>query len=110
VETVKAGDVKAATAAVTQANSLTAFANRAAAAAAAPVSSIGTIKTGAGTASLVDNWTFDELDMNTIDLEALRHFIPQTAIEQALRAFIKAGWREIKGARIFNDNKSRFRG
>jgi hypothetical protein len=48
--------------------------------------------------------------MNTIDLETLRPFIPQTAIEQALRAFIKAGRREIKGAHIFNDSRSRFRG
>ena len=109
-EAVKTGDVKAATTAVTEANSLTAFANKATAAAAMPTASMATVKTEAGTASLVDNWTFDELDINTVDLEILRPFIPQTSIEQALRAFIKAGRREIKGARIFNDNKSRFRG
>lgn len=109
-ETVHAGHVPAVTAAVSQASALTAFANRATAAAAAPVSSMGQVKTDAGTASLVDNWTFDDLDVNAIDLETLRPFIPQTAIEQALRAFIKAGRRDIKGARIFNDSKSRFRG
>jgi hypothetical protein len=107
---VKAGDVKTATAAVTEANSLTAFANKASAAAAAPVNSMARITTDAGSASLVDNWTFDELDVNTVDLEVLRAFIPQAAIEQALRQFIKSGRREIKGARIYNDNKTRFRG
>ena len=99
----------AATAAVKQTDSLTAFANKAATAASAPTSAMAKVTTDAGTASLRDNWTFDELDMNTIDLETLRPFIPQTAIEQALRAYIKAGRREIKGARIFNDNKSTFR-
>jgi hypothetical protein len=106
---VHAGDVTTVTVAVTQANSLTAFAARANVAAAAPVSSMGAVKTDAGAASLVDNWTFDELDMNAIDLNELRGFIPQASIEQALRAFIKAGRREIRGARIFNDNKTRFR-
>lgn len=109
-EAVKTGDVQAATAAVTVSNSLTAFANKAAVAAAAPINSMAKISTDAGTASLVDNWTFDELDLNAIDLAALRPFLPQTAIEQALRAFIKSGRREITGAHIFNDNKTRFRG
>ncbi|CAN7381418.1 hypothetical protein LJR220_003394 [Bradyrhizobium sp. LjRoot220] len=108
-EAVKASDVRAATVAVTEANSLTAFANKANVAAAAPVNSMAKVSTDAGSASLVDNWTFDDLDMNTVDLETLRAFIPQTAIEQAIRAFIKAGRREIKGARIFNDSKTRFR-
>jgi len=107
---VAAGDVKAATSAVTESNRLTDFANRATAAAAAPTSALAKVKTDAGTASLADNWTFDDIDINTIDLETLRPFITQAAIEQALRAFIKAGRREIKGARIFNDSKSRFRG
>jgi hypothetical protein len=110
VETVQSGDVPAATAAVKQADALTAFANKSAAAAAAPTSSMGLVKTESGTASLVDNWTFDELDLNTIDLNALRPFLTQSAIEQAIRAFIKSGRREIVGAHIFNDNKTRFRG
>jgi hypothetical protein len=107
---VKTGDVQAATAAVKQADSLTTFANKATAAAAAPVNSMAKVTTDAGSASLVDNWTFDELDLDKIDLIALRPFFPRAAVEQAMRAFIKSGRREIVGARIFNDNKSRFRG
>jgi hypothetical protein len=110
VQAVQSGDVGATTAAVTQANSLTAFANRAMAAAAAPTSSMATVKTDTGSASLVDNWTFEDVDMNTIDLEALRPFLAQASVEQALRAFIKSGRRQIRGAVIFNDSKSRFRG
>lgn len=109
-EAVKAGNVQAATAAVKQADTLTTFANKASAAAAAPVNSMAKVSTDAGSASLVDNWTFDELNLDTVDLVALRPFFPRAAVEQALRAFIKSGRREIAGARIFNDNKSRFRG
>lgn len=110
IETVKANDVPAATQAVTQSNSLAAFAAKASAAAAAPVRTMAKVSSEEGTASLVDNWTFADLDANSIDLETLRPYLPQAAIEQALRAFIKAGHREIKGARIFNDSTTRFRG
>jgi hypothetical protein len=109
-EAVKIGDVKAATVAVTESNSLTAFANKAAAAAAVSVNSMAKLSTDAGSASLVDNWTFEDLDLDKIDLVALRPFFPRAAVEQAMRAFIKSGRREIAGARIFNDNRTRFRG
>lgn len=108
-EAVKTGNVQAATAAVTESNSLTAFANKAAVAA-APVNTMGKVKTESGTASLIDNWTFEDLDLDTIDLNALRPFLNRAAVEQAIRAFIKSGRHEITGARIFNDNKTRFRG
>lgn len=108
-DAVRTGDIKAATTAVTEANSLTAFANKAAVAAAEPTSSMGLVRTDAGAASLIDNWVFDGVDMNAIDLVMLRPFIKQAAIEQALRDFIKAGYREITGARIFNNSKTRFR-
>lgn len=50
-------------------------------------------------------WTFGDLDPAQIDLEALRPYLPPAAIEQALRAFIKDGGREIAGARIFQDER-----
>jgi len=55
------------------------------------------------TASLRRQWTFDDLDPAQIDLEALRPHLSQDALAKALRAFIKAGGREIKGARIYED-------
>ena len=52
-------------------------------------------------ASLRTTWTFDGLDRSKIDLEALRQHIPEEALEKAVRAFIKAGGRELAGVRIF---------
>lgn len=46
-------------------------------------------------------WVFDDLDRNALDLEALRPFIPQDAIEKAIRAFIRSGGRQLAGVRIY---------
>lgn len=54
-------------------------------------------------------WTFDGLDRDALDIEALRQHIPIAALETGLRAFIKAGGRTIKGARIFQDTKASVR-
>lgn len=106
---VQAGDVKAATAAVTHAASLDNFAAKAARDTVATTAELSRTRTESGTASLRTMWDFDIEDLNRIDLEALRPFIPQSAIEQALRAFIKSGRRQIVGARIYEDHKSSFR-
>ncbi len=108
-EAVKTGDVAAATAAVTQSNTLSAFAAKTSAAAVAPKSDMARTKTTAGTAGLASTWTFEIEDINRIDLEALRPYLPVTFIQQALRAFVKAGRREISGARIYEDTNARFR-
>jgi len=51
--------------------------------------------------SLRTVWTFDGLDRNGIDLEALRQHFPSDGLEKAVRAFIKAGGRDLRGVRIF---------
>lgn len=53
--------------------------------------------------SLRTTWEHEVLDIREIDLEALRPHIPVGAIDQAIRGFIKAGGRELKGARIFQN-------
>lgn len=50
--------------------------------------------------SLRTQWVFDEIDRTTIDLEALRPYLPTDALEKAVRAFIKAGGRELRGTTI----------
>lgn len=45
--------------------------------------------------------TFDGLDRAALDLEALRPYLPQDAIEKAIRAFIRAGGRQLRGVRIY---------
>lgn len=50
--------------------------------------------------SLRTQWVFDEIDRATIDLEALRPYLALADIEKAVRAFIKAGGRELRGTHI----------
>lgn len=52
-------------------------------------------------ASIKENWTFSDLDPAIIDLEQLRPHIAIEAIQQAVRRFVRAGGRELKGVRIF---------
>lgn len=52
-------------------------------------------------ASLRTTWDFEGLDRKAIDLETLRNHLPQDGIEKAIRAYIKAGGRELRGCRIY---------
>jgi hypothetical protein len=51
--------------------------------------------------SLRTQWVFDEIDREELDLEALRFHIPADGLEKAVRSFIKAGGRELRGTRIY---------
>jgi len=51
--------------------------------------------------SLRTDWVHDEVNRATIDLEALRPHLPAEAIDQAIRSFIRAGGRELRGTRIY---------
>jgi hypothetical protein len=51
--------------------------------------------------SLRTQWVFDEIDREEIDLEVLRFHIPADGLEKAVRSFIKAGGRELRGTRIY---------
>ena len=52
-------------------------------------------------------WVFRDLNRDTIDLDVLRPHLSTDCIEKALRAFIKAGGREIVGATIAEDTAHR---
>jgi len=92
-----------------QASALTAFANAKEREAAAPMASLAHTRTTGGTAGLQTEWTFDSVDLNIIDLEALRPFLAAADIEKALRAYVKSGRHSITGARIFETDKARWR-
>jgi hypothetical protein len=64
-----------------------------------------------GTASLHTTWVFaeDEVDWNAVDKEKLWPYISADSKKQAVRAFIRAGNRELDGVRIFQQTKSRVR-
>lgn len=51
--------------------------------------------------SLRTSWVFDEIDRATLDLEALRPYLPVDGLEKAVRAFIKSGGRELRGTTIY---------
>lgn len=57
-------------------------------------------------ASLRTRWTGEMVDRDTIDLEPLRQHISTDAMNQAVRAFVKAGGRKLKGARIYEETTS----
>lgn len=54
-----------------------------------------------GVSSLRAEWKGEMVDRDTLDLEALRPHLPSDAIDQAIRAFVKSGGRELRGARIW---------
>jgi hypothetical protein len=62
-----------------------------------------------GVATLKAPWAFDGIDRLAIDLETLRPYLPLDGIEKAVRAYIRAGGRELKGVRIFQDRKALIR-
>jgi hypothetical protein len=108
-EALKAGEVNQAHAAQAASDNLSNRADHAADAAAAKPADLARTQTDSGTATLQQSWEFEIENIDLIDLEALRPFLPRTSIEQAMRAFVKSGRREIKGARIFSKNAARFR-
>ena len=60
-----------------------------------------------GVSSLTTFWDFTITDLDALPLDAvLRPHIPRDAIDKAVRAYVKAGGRELDGARIFENTKS----
>lgn len=108
-DALKAGNAEQAHAAQAASDNLHNRADHAADAAAAKPSDLARTQTDSGTATLAQTFEFEIENIDLIDLEALRPFLPRAAIEQALRGFVKSGRREIKGARIFAKNTARFR-
>lgn len=60
-----------------------------------------------GVASLRTFMDFKDFNRATLDIEALREHIPLAALEQAVRAYIKAGGRELRGVTIFENTQTR---
>lgn len=54
-------------------------------------------------------WVHANVDVATLDLEALRHHIPVDAYDQAIRSAIKTGVREIRGVHIYLDTQTNIR-
>lgn len=55
-------------------------------------------------ATLRTSWDAEITDFSAIPLQEIRAFIPRDAIEKAVRAFVRAGGRELAGVRIFENS------
>lgn len=49
-------------------------------------------------------WTGHVVSRDELDLEALRQHIPADALDKAVKSFVRAGGRKLKGASIYEDN------
>jgi hypothetical protein len=73
----------------------------------AAAADISRTRSQAGTvSSLRTTWKGELTDRDTLDLEALRSHIPEAALKSAINAFVKAGGRELSGARIYEHKQS----
>ncbi|MBN9497825.1 MAG: hypothetical protein J0H39_13800 [Alphaproteobacteria bacterium] len=60
-------------------------------------------------ASLRQVWKGEIASRQDLDLEALRPYLPIAALETALNGFVKAGGRELRGARIYQHTSAAVR-
>lgn len=74
--------------------------------AAAPVKELSRTRGEFGQSGLRQSWTFDGYDRAKLDLEALRQHLPDEALQQAIRSFIRAGGRNLRGVSIYEDAKA----
>lgn len=75
----------------------------------APLETAKISGTYGASAALKTDWVFEIEKLSDIPLDELRPYLPLPAIEQALRAYVKAGNRTLKGVRIFQQATARVR-
>lgn len=59
------------------------------------------VKGDAGTASLRKTWVGEVVDRTQLDLNPLRQFISDESLQKLVTAYVKAGGRELAGAKIY---------
>ena len=93
-----------------QADKMGAYADKLEASAAAPTAQLAQVKTDTGaSASLRTRWVGEVTSRADLDLNALRFHLPAAALQTAINAFIAAGGRELKGAKIFQTSEATVR-
>ena len=58
------------------------------------------------TASLRTVWKGELIDRAALDLESLRQHLPESALQQAINSYVRAGGRTLKGAKIYEHSES----
>lgn len=74
-----------------------------------PADLVRTHGAGGSVSTLKKEWTFTVEDRAKIPLEQLRPYLSADAVDKAIKAFIKAGHRELSGVRIFEQPKAMVR-
>lgn len=59
--------------------------------------------------SISTHWQGEVVDRASLNLETLRPFLPLDALNQAVNAYVRAGGRQLAGARIWEEIKSQVR-
>lgn len=62
---------------------------------------------GGSVTSLRREWTFTVENRDAINLEAIRPYLAPADVDKAIRAYVKAGKRELSGVKIFEQAKAR---
>lgn len=57
-------------------------------------------------ATLRTEWVGEIVDRDALDLDPLRPHLPQDSLEKALRSYVKAGGRVLRGAKIYESSKA----
>jgi len=60
--------------------------------------------------TLRTTWVGEIIDIDELDMDRLRPFFTRSQLEQAVRAYVKAGHRELKGASIVEMTSAQVRG
>jgi hypothetical protein len=85
-------------------------ADQLAAAAAAKAADLSRVRGDYGSVqSLRTTWDFRILDLDAIPLDKIRPYLPATAIETAIRGFVRAGHHELAGVHIFEKHSAAVR-
>jgi hypothetical protein len=74
-----------------------------------PAELVRTYSSGGSVSTLKKEWTFAVESYDAVPLDTLRPYISTDAVDKAIRAFVKAGGRQLAGVRIYEAAKSMVR-
>lgn len=74
-----------------------------------PAELVRTYSSGGSVSTLKKEWTFAVESYDAVPLDTLRPYISADAVDKAIRAFVKAGGRQLAGVRIYEAAKSMVR-
>ena len=60
-------------------------------------------------ATLRTTWVGEIVDKSAVDLEALRPFISEDVLQKLINAAVRAGFRELRGVKIYEKSEAQVR-